>query len=83
MIKLTSEQLSVSTAEVERSYFSEPPQPETTERFGSTMPTGTYRIVDGALYLVLPNAPSRPELDAVDMREQAEHVGDPGDGVSV
>ncbi len=61
-MKLTMEQISVSTAEEEQNYFSGDAQIEKPKLGGSFMPTGTYRIVDGSLYLVLPSsqASARP-----------------------
>lgn len=57
-MNLTIEQISVSTAEEEQYYFSGSEQPEEPTQSGSVMPTGTYRVVDGSLYLVLPTSPA-------------------------
>ena len=54
--ELTVEQISLSTAEDELNYFSDNAQLEAPLPAGSAMPPGTYRVVDGALYLVLPTA---------------------------
>lgn len=50
----TTEQLWVSTAEEELNYFFSPAQKKAPVESGSTMPSGTYRVVDGSLYLILP-----------------------------
>jgi hypothetical protein len=57
-MNLTMEQISVSTADEERNYFSGSVKPEAPTQSGSAMPTGTYRVVDGMLYLILPSAPA-------------------------
>ena len=59
-MNLTIEQISVSTAEEEQNYFSGSEQAEAPKQVGSFMPTGTYRVVDGSLYLVLPHFPRPP-----------------------
>lgn len=55
------EQLSVSTAEEELNYFFRPTQEKSQVESGSAMPSGTYRVVDGSLYLILPGVPALPE----------------------
>ena len=71
-MNLTMEQLSVSTAEEEQNYFSGYEQTEAPKRVGSFMPTGTYRVVDGSLYLVLPSSPS-PSRPRTTGQRQADY----------
>ena len=61
-MSFTVEQISLSTAEDELNYFSGFVKPEAPALTGSSMPSGTYRVLDGSLYLVLATAPSPQEL---------------------
>lgn len=73
VMSFTVEQIALSTAEDERNYFSGSVQPEAPVEEGSAMPAGTYRVVNGDLYLVLPNAPvaPNPRRDVSDRREDS------------
>lgn len=68
---LTVEQMSVSTAQDELNYFSGNVQPEAPVSAGSAMPPGTYRVVDGTLYLVLTTAPT-PAKSGPSQPDQAD-----------
>ena len=65
----TIEQLSVSTADEELNYFFSPVQERTPMESGSAMPTGTYRVVEGSLYLLLPGVPDLPESISVEQKD--------------
>ena len=64
-MNFTFEQMAVSTAEDERNYFSGSMQLSPPPPAGNSMPSGTYRVVDGSLYLVLPSALLTREHPAV------------------
>jgi hypothetical protein len=67
--QLIAEQLSVSTAEEELNYFFRPAQERAPVESGSAMPSGTYRVVDGSLYLVLADVPDLPESISVEQKD--------------
>lgn len=64
-MSFTKFQLSVSTAEDELNYFSGSLPDEAPAPAGNAMPTGTYRVVDGSLYLVLPQLPRQPSTESM------------------
>ena len=61
-MSFTFEQFYVSTAEDERNYFTEIAGEERTPaRESKALPAGTYRVLDGQLYRIVPGIP--PNLD--------------------
>jgi hypothetical protein len=52
-----SEQLSVSTAEEEENYFTEETVVSPQAPSEAVLPPGTYRVIDGQLFRVLPGPP--------------------------
>jgi hypothetical protein len=62
MREFIAEQLSVSTAEEERNYFSA--QPPLLERpdTNAILPAGLYRVIDGRLYRVVEGIPPTVRL---------------------
>ena len=57
MMKLTMEQISVSTAEEENNYFTGQPEASVEPRPNAILPPGTYRVIDGELYRVVDSVP--------------------------
>ncbi len=53
MREFITEQLSVSTAEEERNYFSEESAPLAQPDTNAILPPGLYRVIDGRLYRVV------------------------------
>jgi hypothetical protein len=49
-------QISLSTADVEDSLFTPQIQTESADQPGSELPPGTYRVIDGELFQIVPGA---------------------------
>ena len=52
MIEFIFEDFSITTAEEERNYFTGQPEPPSQPNPNAIVPPGTYRIIDGELYLI-------------------------------
>ena len=57
MMKLTTEQISVSTAEEENNYFTGQPEAPVRPCPNAILPPGTYRVIDGELYRIVFSGP--------------------------
>ena len=73
MIELVQLQIALSTAEEEQNYFTGPTSRAQIAPAPRQHATGTYRVVDGELYLIVPGAPpvSPPETVALAMSAPA------------
>ena len=62
MIEFVMENFSVTTAEDERNYFTNQPEPNIHPSPNVVVRPGVYRIIDGELYRINPGSPPIAEL---------------------
>jgi hypothetical protein len=61
-VNLVQHQIALSTAEEEQNYFTGPTSRGPAPPAPHQNATGTYRVVDGQLYLIVPGAPVVPPV---------------------
>lgn len=57
MIEFVEDQFSLSTAEEENNHFFGDDYRYTPLQFGPSLPEGTYRIIDGEVFMIVPGSP--------------------------